>query len=489
LKIVGIVPSTASPYLRFGIFRLGIPILLTKAKQEGHRALMVDENIEKIDLNWLGEKLREADLIFFSSLTPTYNRTLWYLNWIKKGLGLSTPIAIGGVHPTFETEKVLDDGFDFVFRREGELILTPFLRIFEDGGDFSKIPNLCYWQKGEKVFNQLSVQLPDLDKDSPFPDFLDGNLFPQWNRKRMAVIETSRSCPFRCNFCSVHPMFGPLRQRKNLEAVVEEIKRLAPGFLFFCDDYFASCKDTERSKELMSLMLRKLDRIPPWGAQVRSDVARDKEWLRLAKRSNCFFLCIGFESINPKSLKEAKKGQTVEGIENDIADFKRYGLRDALHGSFIVGFDADDKNTAMRTMEWAKEMDINTIQMGVIAPLPGTEFRENLKRDNRLLPEADNPELCDGMHALYTHQNFKSPAELQESVERAARAFSSPHDNLYVTIRGLLDWGKDWLMSFRNREMALKNFRKPYVRWRSWKVYSTIRKQTKGYLRQLKLKN
>ena len=109
-------------------------------------------------------------MMAFSAITATYNKTLWYLNWLR-GLGIKTPAIIGGPHVTFEPSKALDDGFDFIVRHEGELMFLPFLEALENKGDFSEIPNLCWKKDREKTYNPVSSVLPDLDKDSPFPGF------------------------------------------------------------------------------------------------------------------------------------------------------------------------------------------------------------------------------------------------------------------------------------------------------------------------------
>lgn len=486
MKIVGIVPSTASPYLKLNIFRLGLPILLTKARNDGHQAVMVDENISETDLNWLKKEAAEADLIAFSAITATYNKTLWYLNWLR-GLGIETPAIIGGVHVTFEPSKALDDGFDFIVRHEGELMFLPLLKALENGWDFSKIPNLCWKKNGEKIYNPVSSVLPDLDKDSPFPDFLDTNLFPQWKKKRMMVIETSRSCPYRCTFCSVHPMFGKYRQRENLKAVVDEIDRIRPGFVFVCDDYFAGYKNTERSKKLMELMLCRLDRIPYWGSQARMDSARDPQWLELAKRTHYDFHCAGIESINDESLTEADKKQTVESIERDLAAFNKAGLGHIVHASLMVGLEGDDKYTAKKLIKWMEKRIPNRPQLVILMPLPGTELRKKLEREGRLLPEAYNPELCDGTHVVFIPRKM-TPAELQESWNEATKEAGSLWRGFYLTLGGIFNWLKGWLLEIKNPDLLRRSFKSPVLEWRARNTYRILRKQTKEYLKELKRK-
>jgi len=484
MKIFGIVPSTASPYLKLNIPREGLPILLTKAKKEGHQAVMVDENLEQIDFNWLRKEAAEADLMAFSAITATYNKTLRYLNRLRD-LGIKTPAIVGGVHVTFEPEKALDDGFDFVARHEGELMFLPFLRVLENGGDFSEIPNLCWKKNGEKVYNPISAILPDLDRDSPFPDFLDTDLFPQWKKKRMMVIETSRSCPYRCTFCSVHPMFGRYRQRENLEAVVDEIGRIRPNFVFIIDDYFAGYKNTERSKRLMELMLCRLDRIPYWGSQGRMDSARDPQWLKYAKRTHYDFHCGGIESSNDESLEEADKKQTVESIERDLAAFNKMGLGHVVHASLVVGLRGDDKYTARKLVKWMEERIPNRPQLAIVTPFPGTEFRRQLEAEGRLLPEAYNPEMCDGTHVVFIPHKM-TPAELQESWNEATKEAGSRWRSFYLTLGGISNWIKSWLLEIKNPDLLRRSFKRSVLEYRAWKTYKTLRKQNKEYTKYLK---
>ena len=219
-------------------------------------------------------------------------------------------------------------------------------------------------------------------------------------------------------------MFGRYRQRENLEAVVDEIGRVRPNFVFVVDDYFAGYKNTERSKRLMELMLCRLDKIPYWGSQARMDSARDPQWLELAKRTHYDFHCAGIESLNDESLAKADKKQTVEGIERDLAAFDKAGLGHVVHGSLVVGLEGDDKYTASKLIKWMEKRIPNRPQLAIVTPFPGTEFRRQLEAEGRLLPEAHNPEMCDGTHVVFVPRKM-TPAELQESWNEATKEAGS----------------------------------------------------------------
>ena len=143
---------------------------------------------------------------------------------------------------------------------------------------------------------------------------------------------------------------------------------------------------------------------PQWGAQVRIETAFDPELLTLMKESNCFNVFVGFESINPKTLDLFNKRQTYEKIVASIKKFKEAGIR--IHGMFVVGSDADDKETIYETSRFAREYGLETIQLMILTPLPGSpDYDQFYATGNRELLSRDWS-LYDGHHAVYRPKNM-----------------------------------------------------------------------------------
>jgi radical SAM superfamily enzyme YgiQ (UPF0313 family) len=148
-----------------------------------------------------------------------------------------------------------------------------------------------------------------------------------------------------------------------------------------------------------------------WTAQARVDVAEDKELLRLMQRTNCKVLYIGLESINPKTLEEYNKRQTVEEMEKAIKTLHQYKIK--VHGMFVLGGEEDDRETIMQTVRSAIKWKIDTVQMVTLVPLPGTPFYENLNAQNRIV--TFDWSQYDGHHVVYK-PNKMSVWELQFGV-------------------------------------------------------------------------
>jgi len=285
------------------------------------------------------------------------------------------------------------------------------------------------------------IPVEDLDT-LPFPDLRllrDGN-----GKFKYIPILTSRGCPYDCVFCSVTQMFGKKYRFRSSENVLEEIEmRISRGFrrFFFSDDNFTV--DKGRVKVLLEEFLRRKLSFR-WIAQVRVDVAKDTELLKLMSRTNCRFLMIGFESINPETLKLYKKQQAVEDIRYCIRRLAEQDIR--IHGFFVLGSDADDISTIERTIRFCRITKLNTAQFAILSPIPGTRLFEQLSSQGRILTK--DWSLYDGTHVVFEPKKI-SAFELQNRVLKAWKKF-------YTISR--LKW---FLLSrylIRNWKKANKNF-------------------------------
>ncbi len=475
MRILGVVPALPKPHY-FSALRIpsiGLLELLTMARDLGHEVVCLMEEIKDIKEEDFRERARGADLIAISSLSATFPKARQLALIAREET--EAPIVMGGPHVTFKPEEGMEVS-DFVVRFEGEEPFMKLLEALEGKGSIKEVPNLCWNGRIGIVYNPISEDLPELD-ELPFPDF---DLIEGWEDNSFIVIETSRGCPHRCKFCCVWRMFKRPRFRSP-SSVVEEIKRRKPDAVFFCDDHFGI--KIERTKRILSLMLEKLDKIPRWAAQVRASVARNGGFLRLAKRTRCYFLCIGLESPNPDSLKEMGKGQTLEEIEDDLREFRETNMIHAVHGAFIAGFDSDNKDTAMKIAKWARKMGIPSIQISVLTPLFGTDLYEKLKREGRIFSE--DPENYNGLRAVFEPAQM-SPEELQESVYKAMRHFTSPLTIVLFYIKGLLSFAKEYLFSVVNLKPLLEHVREANVKLYIRNLVRRIHQRSKGFIEKIR---
>jgi radical SAM superfamily enzyme YgiQ (UPF0313 family) len=405
--------------------RLGSILLATILKEKGYNTKVFIEDISSPD--W--RSLEDADMICVSSITSTAPRAYQIA---RRFVEIGIPVTLGGPHSTFMPEEGLKCA-DYVVRGEGEETIVELLDHLKRGIPLDSIRGLSFkTEEGQVIHNPARDLIPDLDS-SPAPDF---SLVHNWNKAKVAPIATSRGCPFACRFCSVIPMFGRKYRFKSIERVIRELKEVSSGInhVFFIDDNFAA--DKERTKTLLRAMKENNINIQ-WSAQVRVDIAKDPELVKLMADTGCFTVFVGFESINPKTLKLYNKGQQVEDNDKCIRILKAHSIK--IHGMFVMGSDTDDIKTIRSTQKYAKKLDIDSLQFMMLTPFPGTPVFEELKEKGRLLHKDWNK--YDAHHAVF-EPKLMTPFELHyETLRSMGRFYSWP-----AIIRNL--WQFDFFYAF-----------------------------------------
>jgi len=411
IKKIALIETKApnfNVYSGMKIPRLGLPIIATLLKKHGYDVTVYNENFSNVKL----KDLLQYDLIGFSTLISTTIEA-YKTSEILRKKGKIT--AIGGPHVTFTADEALDH-CDFVFRGEGDFSFLEFLKAFNSNKDFSSISGLSYMVGSKKIHNKIDAFSKDID-NLPIPDF---TLIKNHHKMSSMPIQTSRGCPFDCNFCSVTKMYGKCYRTQSIPKIIQTLKKYKNKDVFFVDDNFTALKD--RTKDLLKEMIKQ-DVIPrEWYAQTRVDISEDKELLELMQKTRCKYVYIGFESINPDSLKEMNKAQTVDDIREAIKTLHEYGIK--VHGMFIFGVDSDTQETFQKTAEFAKKNDIDSVQFIVLTPFPGTHQYDKLAKENRII--TTDWDLYDGHHVVFEPKNMSAYQLQLESIKAMLEFYSVP---------------------------------------------------------------
>jgi radical SAM superfamily enzyme YgiQ (UPF0313 family) len=430
-KIIFIEPRSPDFHVfnRFNLPRLGIVILGTILKNMGYNVRIYIESIHDLDF----EDIFTSDLVGISTITSTAPRAYEIARTIKKH---GIPVFMGGPHPTYMTEEALQY-CDYVIRGEADLSINDFINAFEKNEGFENVPGLSFWKNREIFHNQNFNTCLNLDI-LPFPDF---SIIHGLKKQKIAPVVTSRGCPFDCNFCSVTTMFGRKYRFRSTENIIAELKTIKSDYVFFYDDNFTA--DKFRTKQLLKNIIDNDIKIR-WTAQVRVDVARDKELLDLMKQSGCHTCYIGLESINPETLKVYNKKQTLEDIEECIIKLNENGIR--IHGMFVLGADEDSIDTIKQTARFAKKHKISTIQFMILTPLPGTRYFNDMLAQNRLIIK--DWSLFDGFHVVFKPKSM-TLFELQFETLRAMASFYSIWQIIKRAIK--FDFYNSFIKSYAHR--------------------------------------
>ena len=423
MKIVLIEPASteANVYSKLRMPLLGPVYLGSILKNRGHEVRIFIEDILRPDYSKL-----DADVFGISILTSTAKRGYLIANKFPK-----EKVIIGGVHASLLPEEALS-----------------YCRQVVVGEAEDVICDVVEGKIKDRIVQGKAVQ--DLDK-LPYPDF---SLIQGYKVARsMMPISTSRGCPFDCTFCSVTKIFGRKYRFRSAPNVVAELASRKAHSFFFCDDNFTAVPN--RTRNLLKLMMDY--KIRSWSCQVRCDVAKDEALLGLMAKAGCAVACVGFESVNDKTLVAYQKKQSLQDIINAIRSFHKKKIK--VHGMFVLGGDDDNVKTVWDTLKFAIKQKIDTLQMSILTPFPGTKVHEDLKKEKRIF--SNDWSLYDGQHVVF-FPKLLSARQLQINIVKAYCKYYSLYHSFSLMIR----------LHFRNSLFRLMG----YKIIRDWKARNRLMK-------------
>jgi hopanoid biosynthesis associated radical SAM protein HpnJ len=324
-------------------------------------------------------------------------------------------VAFVGPPVSVQPEQALQasPAIDFVARKEFDYSVSEFAA----GKDLKEIQGVSYRDNGRIVHNADRPPIEDLDALPFIADVYRRDVDPtKYNipflKHPYLAFYTSRGCPARCIYClwpqtfTGHPW--RVRSPQNVVAEVQRARELFPEVkeIFFDDDTWAwgKARVIELCRHLQGLHFT-------WSCNSR--VHADYEMLRAMKEAGCRLLVVGFESGDQEVLHNMKKGITLEQSVTFMKNCRQLGL--TVHGDFMIGLPGETKETILRTIEFAKKLDPETIQVSLAHPYPGTEFYEYLQTHGYLTEDDMSDELG---HQLPNYQYpWLSRQEIVDAVE------------------------------------------------------------------------
>jgi len=354
-------------------------------------------------------------LVLFTS-TPGFPGDILLVKKIKE-VNPKIKIAFVGPHVSVLPERSLKDcpSIDFVVRKEFDYAVYEFA----NGKPLEEILGISYLKNGSVVHTPDRPEIQDLDSLPHVTEVYRRDLdVTKYNVPFLLYpyvsLYTTRGCPAQCTFClwpqtlSGHPW-----RKRSTDDVAREMadaKEYWPNVreFFFDDDTFNIQKPRtiELCAKLKPLKLT-------WSCTSR--VTTDYETLKAMKEAGCRLLIVGYESGDQQILKNIKKGATIERARQFTKDCHKLGL--VVHGDFILGLPGETRDTIRNTIAFAKELDVETIQVSVAHAYPGTELYDYAVKNGFMV--GDNKMVDEGGHQLAHIQYPDLPAEeILESVHR-----------------------------------------------------------------------
>ena len=444
-KIVMVHPEFPPSFWSFGFvkdiggFKAVMPPLglatVAALTPDRYDVTIVDENIEPIDFDV------EADLIVLSAMGIQEERLFEVADRFRAN---GYTVCMGGPICNVVPERCRPH-CDVLFEGEGEYTWKTFLDA---------------WELGEHEDRYVQDEKIDM-RDTPRPrlDLLDASAY------RVGAVQTTRGCPFNCEFCDIIVTYGRKVRMKPIENVLQELQSWADAgvdFITLVDDNLVG--NRKYAKEMLKA-------VGDWNRARRTQVSlyvemsvdcvRDPELMELMRQANVTEAFLGIESPRKESLIETGKLQNVAAnLVEDIQTIQSYGM--VTVAGMIVGFDNDDAGIFEDQYEFLQLAGVPIVMLGILQAIPRTPLYERLEKVGRLRSAAQ------GNNTL----SFTNIEPAQMSYDELIHGYRELFQRIYT-------WdalGDRWLS---NVEQWTKHPDRPFIqkplgRWRPFLIRQTM---------------
>jgi radical SAM superfamily enzyme YgiQ (UPF0313 family) len=369
--------------------------LLAALFPKTYEVKIINEVIEEIDFN------ADVDLVGITGLTCVIKRAYAIADRFRER---GVKVILGGVHPSLLPDEAKEHA-DSVFIGEAEGMLDKLIRDFEAG-------DLKPFYKNREWANLRGRPLPRRD------------LLNKRYRPFFKVIETTRGCPNRCEFCSVPIINGKRYRIRPLEEIDQELSTIIHKkgeYLFLSDDNVTAEEDYAFG--LFEIFKRHGVK---WMGFTTIKIAMNEKLLEKARESGCVSLFIGFESLLQENLDNvSKRFVNAKELLNLVKTIQNHQI--GIQGAFIFGFDGDDPTIFKKTVEFVQKNNIELPTFSVLTPFPGTPLFGRLEKEERIFDR--NWSHYDMSHVVFKPKKM-TVRELQEGYLWAQKYICAPRSIL-----------------------------------------------------------
>lgn len=381
---------------------------------------LIDEQLQDIDFDF------PVDLVAITTWTLHSLRAYDIAAEFRRR---RIPVVMGGPHVFFHPDETLEH-CDAIAIGEAEPIWQMLLADAAEG-------------QLQEIYRAMPLQ--DLE-NLPHPryDLLDMRRFGPF---RTFTLQTSRGCPFVCDFCSERLYLGGSYRWRPPAEVAEEIRHCGGQNLFFGESNFGGHR--HRAMELMEALVPLKVR---WSTLWSSQLCLDQEFLDLAVRSGVLHVNIGIESIDAETLASTRKRQNrVSRYTEMLANLRRRGISYSLN--FIFGWDNETPDIYRSTLDFLALNKVPAAYFNILTPTAGTALYDRMKAEGRLITAENQIDRWPGQFCHFRPRQG-SPEALEQVIQDMYRKFYS-----FPSMLRRLPWPKSradfasWVINWSERRM------------------------------------
>jgi hopanoid biosynthesis associated radical SAM protein HpnJ len=409
---------------------------------------LVDAPPDDLTVDQVAPLAKEYERVVMHTSAPSFNNDARFAARLKEE-NPDTIVGMVGAHVSVLPEESLNGAPAVDWVSVGEFDYTCV--DVASGKALGEIDGLAYRKNGNIVRTPERPIIMDMDA---FPSVLDvyrrdltiPNYFNGYLQHPYLSLYTGRGCKSRCTFCLWPQTIGGhlyrVRGAESVEAEMARAKKLFPEVkeFFFDDDTLTD--NIPRVEEIA----RRLGKIGiTWSCNAKPNVPRAT--LEIMRTNGLRLLLVGYESGNQQVLNNMKKGTRLDIIRRFSKDCRELGIK--VHGTFILGMPGETPETIRETIEFACEMDPETIQVSLAAPYPGTYLYKQAQENGWLELDEGLVDTHGVQHAALNYPGLTSTM-MFEGVDEFYRRFYFRPRKMFSLLGGMI--GDRQVMKRRLRE-------------------------------------
>lgn len=325
----------------------------------------------------------QPDVVATGAYTATIIDSIEILKRAKM-INPSTITVLGGVHPTFMADEVLNENHhfvDYIVREEGEETTLDLLEHIRAGKDLSHVKGISFFREGNVVSTPPRPFIKDLDTLIPAWDLVEWPIYtyrPHLD-STLAVVSSSRGCTQHCTFCSQQIFWKRTWRARSPENLISELeylnKRFGVNVVMLTDE--VPTLNRKRWERILDLLVKKDMDLEILMETRVDDILRDEDLLNKCRQAKILHIYVGVESASQETLDRFHKNIKVEESRRAIELINQAGI--ISETSFVLGMPDETPSTIRATVELAKHYDPDLVFFLAIAPWPYSEIYPELK--------------------------------------------------------------------------------------------------------------
>ena len=370
---------------------LGLLYIAASVRQNGYPVEVVDCFAENMSLDKLKQIImrKKPDIVGITTLTCNGSVVFELGKWIKKTFP-GTLTVLGNIHASEFARQYLENGCcDIVVNGEGEDAFVRIIELYCGKRGKSDIKAISYIDRDGKavISNEYNIIENLSERPLPARDLVKHELYKfssisnqLYMGEKCGVVKTmvtSRGCPNECSFCAVNhnhkPRFSdPVKVVDEIEILIKELNA---SYIYFEDSLFIANK--ERILKICTEINRRGLKIL-WGIQGHVNYIT-KDIIKPLEDAGCYDMALGIESGVQRLLDKINKQTRLEKIA-EVVDMVKKNSKILLEGLFILGLPTETYDESLKTIEFARSLNIDMAQFSIFTPYPGSPLFSGLKQ-------------------------------------------------------------------------------------------------------------